>query len=140
MSCKPALINDFPILEDLCGLKKMKSHFKNGSILTKTHFLYFHSKTKYESSFSQVFGFFFTYLVRFLQYLKTGNIEGNFVFTLFKSSSYEHSLKKRWNFIQTQFSLKNNILKHIFSIFLIFTYLGRFSKHIMYVHWNDCIF
>ena len=41
------------------------------------------------------FSDFFTYLVDFLQYLKTGNIEGNFVFALFKSSVYEQSLKKR---------------------------------------------
>ena len=101
--------------------KKWKVTWKNGKFCPKHQFWYFPSKTKYESPFSQFFGFF-TWLVRFLQYLKTGNIEGNFVFGLFKSSGYEQSLKKRWKLAQTQiliFSLKNNIWKHIFSIFHI---------------------
>ena len=115
-------ITDFPIFEDLCGWKKnWKVTWKNGQFCPKHQFWYFPSKTKYESPFSQFFGFF-TCLVRFQQYLKTGNIEGNFVFGLFKSSGYEQSLKKRWKLAQTQiliFSLKNNIWKHIFSIFHI---------------------
>ena len=63
-----------------------------GKFCPKHQFLYFPSKTKYESPFSQFFGFF-TCLVRFLQYWKTGNVEGNFMFALFKSSGYEQSLK-----------------------------------------------
>ena len=136
-------ITDFPIFEDLCGWKKnWKVTWKNGQFCPKHQFWYFPSKTKYESPFSQFFGFF-TCLVRFQQYLKTGNIEGNFVFGLFKSRGYEQSLKERWKLAQTQiliFSLKNNIWKHIFSIFHIFTYSGCFSKHTLYVHWNHCFF
>ena len=120
----------------------MKYPWKNGQFCPKHQFWYFPSKTKYESPFSQVFGFF-TCLVRFLLYLKTGNIEGNFVLVLFKSSSHEQSLKKRWKLAQTQiliFSLKNNIWMHIFSIFQNFTHLGNFLKHTLYVHWNHCFF
>ena len=111
--------------------KKWKVTWKNGQFCPKHQFLYFPSKTKYGSPCSQFFGFF-TCLGRFLKYMKTGNIEGNFGFGLFKSSGYEQSLKKRWKLAQTQiliFSLKSNIWKHIFSIFHIFTYSGCFSKH-----------
>ena len=118
------------------SLEKMVNFAQN------TNFDIFPQKLNMKAYFPNFFGFF-TCLVRFLQYLKTGNIEGNFVFVIVKSSSYEQSLKKRWKLAQTQiliFSNKNKIWKHIFSIFHIFTYSGCFSKHTLYVHWNHCFF
>ena len=95
-------IMDFPILENLCGFKKMRGHLKKGSILPKIPIWYFPSKSKYESPFSQFF-VFFTCLVRFIQYLKTGNVGGNFVFALVKSSGYEQSLKSGENWPKHKF-------------------------------------
>ena len=50
-------------------------------------------------------------------------------------------LKSGENWPKRKFSLKNNTpWRHIFSIFDIFTYLGCFSKHTLYVPWNHCFF